>query len=218
MDEDLNIFLRPTFFINSDHPAIKAVVTNLISETDSQRTVSIKLFKFVRDSVRYNPFSPILSKEDYMATTILERRFGFCVQKAVLLAALSRCAGVPCRLCFADIRNYLAPGEIIDLMGTNLFTYHGYNQFFLNRHWIKATPTFDIAMCNKHGFIPVDFDGTNNATFHPTDRLGQKHIEYIRQIGCYDDVPYEDIITAFENTYAKGNPKIQELWMTKSGQ
>ena len=38
----------------------------------------------------------------------LARGYGFCVNKAVLLAALARAVGIPARLGFADVRNHLS--------------------------------------------------------------------------------------------------------------
>ena len=124
-------FLRPARFIDSDHASIRSLAAELTGKDDSPRTRAVRIFGFVRDRIRYNPFSPMMDEKDYLASTVLARGFGFCVQKAVLLAALSRAAGVPCRLCFADIRNHIVPGDLAELMGTDLFTYHGYGEFFL---------------------------------------------------------------------------------------
>ena len=64
---------------------------------------AIKLFYWVRDEIRYDPYTFSALKRDYKATKILERGKGWCVQKAILLTALGRAAGIPSRLHFADI-------------------------------------------------------------------------------------------------------------------
>jgi len=46
---------------------------------------------------------------------------GYCVQKAVLLVALARAAGIPARLRFAEIRSHLTAPEIVEKRGSNLF-------------------------------------------------------------------------------------------------
>ena len=212
MSETLEEFLQPTSYIDSDHGQIGDVVEDLRRETDSPRDLAVKLFYFVRDKIEYDVFTPMRREQDNVASAILSRRRGFCVQKAVVLAALCRNAGIPCKLCFADIRNHIVPGDLLDYMGTNLFTYHGYNAFHLGRGWVKATPAFDRDLCDRHGIIPVDFDGTSDAVFHPTNRDGQKHIEYVRDIGCYADLPFDDIIDAFTRVYGKSNPGLLELW------
>ena len=65
----------------------------------------MKLFYAVRDGIRYDPYRMSTRQEDYTASRVLAAGEGFCVQKAVLLAALSRAVGVPCRLRFAVVRN-----------------------------------------------------------------------------------------------------------------
>ena len=217
MSEELTNYLKPTRYINSDHEAIRSLVADIDVAGVSAVDAAVKLFYWVRNEIRYNPFAPMLAPDDYAATTILGRGFGYCVQKAVLLAALSRCAGIPCRLCFADIRSHIVPGDLLKLMGTNLFTYHGYDEFFLDGKWVKATPAFDPDMCEKNGFIPVEFDGRSDAVLHATDRTGRKHIEYVRRIGCYADVPFDDLIQAFEKVYIRNNPDLLRLWRESSG-
>jgi len=212
MNKNGDVYLQPTASIDADHPSVREKARELTDPDATPADNAIKLFYFVRDRIRYNPFSPMLNPEDYLASEVLARGFGFCVQKAVLLAALARAVDIPARLCFADIRNHIVPGDLRKMMGTNLFVYHGYVAFFLNNNWVKATPAFDIAMCDKHGIVPVDFDGIRDAIFHPLNRDGQKHIEYVRDRGCFADVPYKEIIAAFEETYMKGNPELEKAW------
>lgn len=195
--------LQPTDLIDSQHSAIRTIVDDLRQPDDTLRAIAVRLFYYVRDRIRYNPFVPLLVRPDYRASVILERGEGFCVQKAVLLAALARCARIPARLCFADLRNHLTPEKLLEAMGTDLFTYHGYTLLYLKGRWVKATPAFDRAMCDKHDFVPVEFNGEADAVFHPRDRQGRLHIEYLRQIGCYDDVPFDDIMATFKRVYGE---------------
>lgn len=210
--KDLVNFLEPTRFIDSDHESIREVVADLDMAQDPLWKRAVKMFRFVRDQIRYNPYSSMFNREDYLASEILARSYGYCVQKAIVLAALSRCAGIPCKLCFADIRNFQVSGNLLEAMGTDIFTYHGYNAFYLDGRWIKATPAFDLEMCEKHGFIPVDFDGKSDAVLHPNDRKGNRHIEYIREIGDDADVPFDDIIAAFKELYLENNPALSGFW------
>ena len=40
-------------------------------------------------------------------------------------------------------------------MGTDLFAFHGFNEFFLDDTWVKATPAFNLSLCEKFGLRPV---------------------------------------------------------------
>lgn len=212
---DMSPYLSGTSYMDINHGSIRNKVKELVSD-ESPREKAVKLFYFVRDEIRYNPFAPMLTPEDYIASTILKRGYGFCIQKAVLLGALARSAGIPSRLSFADLRNYKVPGNLLELMGTNLFTYHGYNLFYIARKWVKATPAFDRLMCEKHGFRTVEFDGTTDAIFPSTTLSGEKHIEYVRDIGEYTDLPYDDIMLSFAKVYRNVDPKLYQQWMKNS--
>jgi transglutaminase-like putative cysteine protease len=78
-------------------------------------------------------------------------------------------------------------------MGTDVF-FHGYAELFIGQRWVKATPAHNLAMCERFGIIPVEFDGTSDAVFHPLDRQGRRHTEYLRYHGTFADLPYEQII------------------------
>ena len=194
-------FLRPTPTIDSDNPNITEKAQKLIQGQQPIAEKARSIFYFVRDEIKYNPYMISENIEDHRAGKILETREGFCVQKAVLLAALARAVDIPARLRLADIRNYLVPDKLQKLMQTNLFVYHGYNELYIDGKWVKATPTFDLNMCQDNRLIPVEFDGKNNATFHPYNLDGKLHIEYVNDHGWYDDVPFDDMFKAIFETY-----------------
>ena len=198
--DNLDLCLKPTFVIDSDSEVVKEKATLLAEKYSSQREKAKVLFYFVRDEVKYNPY-PSHSVEDYRASKTLQRGEGYCVQKAVVLTALSRAVGIPARLGFADIRNNLAPKDLVEIMGTNMFVYHGYSELWLNNGWVKATPAFNIELCNKFDLKPVEFNGVTDAVFHEKNKKGELHIEYIKYHGTYRDLPFEEIMLAFIDQY-----------------
>jgi len=197
---DLKPYLSPTEFIESDAPAIKNLAESL--KRSGERETAVALFNWVRDEIRYDPFAALDDREMYRATAILERRRGYCVQKAVLLAALGRAAGIPCRLGFADVRNHKTPRHLLEIMGTNLYVFHGYVELFLDCHIVNATPPFDPDSTRKAGALLVELDGTNDAMLHPVDPQGHPFIEYVRYRGSFVDLPYDELQQAFLETYA----------------
>jgi len=124
---------------------------------DVERAVA--LYYAVRDGFWYDPYSADFSPEGLRASTVIERGRGFCVPKAGLLVAVARAAGIPARPGFADVRNHLATARLLELMGTDVFYYHGYAVLWLDGRWVKATPAFNVELCQRFGVRPLDFDG-----------------------------------------------------------
>ncbi len=209
--DDVDLYLKPTFVIDSDSKVIKAKAVLLTEKYNSHKEKAKELFYFVRDEVKYNPYLAFCSFEDYRASETLQRGEGYCIQKAVILTALARAVGIPARLGFADIRNHLAPKKLIEMMETNIFVYHGYSEVWLNNKWVKATPAFNIEMCNRFDLKPVEFDGITDAVFHERNKKGELHIEYIAYHGTYADLPFKEIMRAFINQYPIPSKEVKKL-------
>ena len=90
--DDREVFLRPTPTIDSDQEKIQDTARRLTEGCTDDADKAVRLFYFVRDSIRYNVFMISVFKEDFIASRILEWGKGYCVQKAVLLTALGRAA------------------------------------------------------------------------------------------------------------------------------
>jgi len=204
MIDDLGSYRTPTFFIDSDHEAVARFSRDITDGATTETERAVRLFYAVRDDIPYDFMDGLdLSAERFKASSVLQRRRGFCIPKAVLLAAACRSAGIPCRLRFADVRNHLAPDNLKDLMATDVFLYHGLVEMHLAGRWVKATPAFDKVMCERHGVRPIEFNGVDEAVFHEFDLRAEKHMEYLRDHGFFADLPYEPITTAFRKAYPK---------------
>jgi len=186
-------YLRPTPTFDCDNDSIKGKAQDLSAGQEKVADKAKSLFYFVRDEIKYNIYVLSDLPEYYRASRILEVGEGFCIQKAVLLATLARAVGIPTRLHLAAIRNHLVPDKLKELMGTNLFPSHGYAELYVEGKWVKATPAFDLKMCQQNGIIPVEFDGKSDAMFHSHSLDGQLHIEYIQDHGHFDDLPLDTI-------------------------
>lgn len=201
----LDEYLAPTWFIDAGNPAVMAKASEIVQGLDSSDSVGLatRLFYFVRDKIPYKIIWGLPTRKYLRASVTLERGDGFCIAKASLLAALARVLGIPSRLHFADIINHLAPKKLTDAMGSNVMVFHGYTEFFLAGHWLKVNPAFDLPLAEDKGYHPVDFDGTHDAVFKETDRLGNPHFEYVRDRGTRPDVPFKEIIDAWTDAYGK---------------
>jgi transglutaminase-like putative cysteine protease len=194
---------KPGNFVDSDHPAVIAFAERVAGDARDETEAAVKLYYAVRDEIRYDPYVPCDVLDTYRASAVLAKGRGYCVGKAALLAAAARAKGMPARLGFADVRNHLATPRLLELVGTDIFIYHGITELWLDGRWVKATPTFNIALCEKFGIRPLDFDGRHDALLHPFDRSGRKHMEYVRQHGSFADVPIDRLMPLMIATYPR---------------
>jgi transglutaminase-like putative cysteine protease len=200
MTELLTSYLQPGRYVDSAHPKV-IEFARLNSQGADAHEKAVSLYYAVRDGIRYNPFQNFTADESYRASACLERRVGWCVSKAALLAAAARVVGIPARVAFADVKNHLTTPELTAKMGTDLFVYHGLVELHLDGKWIKATPVFNLSLCTRFRVKPLEFDGRSDSIFHPFDQDNRRHMEYVRERGSYADVPAEDIRRVFSETY-----------------
>ncbi len=200
-------YLSSTFFIDSNNPDIVKTAIALTDNKQSDIDRAVSIFYFVRDKIKYNPYSPFEKKEDYIASVVLKRGYGYCIQKAVLLCALIRSVNIPCRLVFVDIRNYKAPEGLTKFFG-NLFQFHGYCEIYLNDKWVKATPTFNIEMCERFGYKPTEFNGIDDALLEKYNVNGELTFEYVNFRGIYSDLPFDEIISTYKGSLSDEQLKI----------
>lgn len=192
--------LTPTRIVDSDHlTVIEYAQRHAVGNSDVERAVA--LFYAVRDDFRYDPYRITLTPDGMKASTVLSNGYGWCVPKATLLAAACRASGIPARLGFADVRNHLSTERMREVMGTDVFYWHGFTEIRLEGAWVKATPAFNIELCDKFGLLPLEFNGREDSIYHRFDRQGHEHMEYVAQRGTFDDVPLDLLIADFRTLY-----------------
>jgi hypothetical protein len=79
--------------------------------------------------------------------------------------------------------------------------WHGYTDLWLDGAWRKATPAFNIQLCERFGLLPLEFNGVADSIYHPFDQAGNRHMEYIRQRGAYVEMPLAQMIETFRVIY-----------------
>jgi len=195
--------LSPTAMIDSDHEAVREFTARHSNDTHSDRDNAVALYYAIRDGFRYDPYSIDLTLEGLRASHVLEIERGWCVTKANLLAACCRALGIPARLGYADVRNHLSTARMRKHMGTDLFIWHGYASILLDGAWVKATPAFNIELCEKFRLRPLEFDGREDSIYHAFDLDGQKHMEYVTFRGEFIEVPLEAMLDDMNRIYPK---------------
>ncbi|MFW6080526.1 MAG: transglutaminase-like domain-containing protein [Desulfosalsimonas sp.] len=202
-------YLEPTPVINFDKPEVAAFAEKQAGPSDEPVRRAVNLYYAVRDIIYYDPYGIDLTVNGMRASTTLANGRGWCVAKAVLLAACCRHLGIPARLGFADVKNHLSTERLRRRMQTDVFYWHGYTEIHLNGRWVKATPAFNIGLCEKFSLKPLEFDGENDSIYHSFDLEGRRHMEYINFRGEFADVPLEAIIDTFRSRY----PAAADAWI-----
>ncbi|HXF86791.1 MAG TPA: transglutaminase family protein [Xanthobacteraceae bacterium] len=200
-EDDMDPYLAPARFIDSDNEAVIDFARQAVTGIGDPRARVIRLFETVRDQIAYDPYVDILDETNFRASSVLKARRGFCVGKAALLAACARVIGIPAGVAYADVRNHMTTPRLYQLMQTDIFVWHSYTDICLDGVWLKATPTFDRAVCERLGLKPLEFDGRSDSLLHPYDRGGRRHMEYLRFRGTFPDVPFETISRALVTEY-----------------
>jgi len=201
MKPDRNACLAPTAIVDSEAPAIVAYALEHSDGKTDDRARAVALYYAVRDGIRYDPYGLDLSERGLRASTTLAAGRGWCVPKAVLLAAACRAIGIPAALGYADVRNHLSTERMRQQMRTDVFYWHGYTAILLDGRWVKATPAFNVELCDKFRIRALEFDGREDSIYHPLDLDGRQHMEYLAYRGEFADVPLDDMVADFRKYY-----------------
>lgn len=199
-DGPQSLNLAATSLIDSDHPAVRQFVKeHSVGGDDRERAVS--LYYAVRDGFRYDPYRIDLTPAGMRASQVIANGYGWCVPKSALMCAVARAACIPARLGYADVRNHLSTARMRETMKTDIFAWHGYAELWIEGGWRKATPVFNIELCEKFGLHALEWDGLSDSLYHPHDKEGRLHMEYVQQRGSFDDMPLAQITAEFARIY-----------------
>lgn len=191
-------YVQSTFFFDTDSPIVRDFALSH-AQGESKPEKAVSLFRAVRELI-YDPYGIRLIREEYKASVILQRGRGYCVSKAIVLAAAARVVGIPSRLGLADVRNHLTTERLKKLIKTDIY-FHGFTELFLNGVWLKVTPTFNMSLCERFGIKPLEFDGCSDCLFHEFNSTGKRHMEYIKYHGTFADVPFDMIVSTTQAMY-----------------
>lgn len=182
--------LQANEFFDSDHPSIIAYAEALTKGVKGDAEKAAKLYYAVRDEIIYAPYHCLLPRAKFRASAILQDKKGYCVPKSLLLGALARAVGIPAALGLADVKNHLATEKMAQLTGDSPY-FHGYTVFYIENKWVKASPAFNLSMCERFDVKPLEFNGRDDALMHEFDRQNRRHMEYLKDHGVFSEFPYE---------------------------
>ena len=194
--------------MDSDRSEIVAFARSHAGDGEDRDRV-VNLYYAVRDRIAYNPYFVGRNPDYFRASACLREGRGFCIPKAALLAACCRAVDIPARVGYADVRNHLSTPKLEELIGGDVYHWHSYTDTWLGGRWVKSTPAFDAALCERLGVHPLEFNGVDDSLFQEYNRAGDRYMEYVLYRGPFADVPYDEIMAAF----AAHHPK----WLANRG-
>ncbi|MGB3948501.1 MAG: transglutaminase-like domain-containing protein [Bacteroidia bacterium] len=202
MTNNLNdIYLKPAQFVNSDSQQVISFAENALGNATAPIEMAVKLYYAVRDGFNYDPYTINLSEEAMKASNLLGRNYGYCVEKACLLAAVARVVGIPSRLGYAKVKNHIATEKLEERLKTNVLVFHGYTELFLEGKWVKATPAFNKSLCEKLNVDSLEFNGREDSVFQSYNQSGGQFMEYLHDYGTFHDVPRDLFISELKTHY-----------------
>ncbi|MCX7816660.1 MAG: transglutaminase-like domain-containing protein [Syntrophales bacterium] len=121
-------FLKPSPFIQSDHPEITDAVNKILGKEKDDMVKARKIVSWVHKNIEK---CPVFALSNALET--LNRRMGDCTEHAVLVAAFGRAAGIP-----TAVETGLVYQE-------GRFYFHAWNAFYIKnlKKWITADAVMD---------------------------------------------------------------------------
>lgn len=198
--------LQATPHFDYHHPKVRQLAQGIRGETHKQKAIDI--YHTVRDGFIYNPYLIMDGEPSFSASYCAEKQQGYCLPKASLMIALCRAHGIPAKIGLADVKNHLSSDKLTALLRSDVFSMHAYVDLYLDDKWVKATPAFNLSLCEKFGLKPLEFDGTRDSIFHPYTQGGDKHMEYLADYGSFEALPVDFIFEHFSKHYPHLIPQL----------
>lgn len=131
-DADAKHYLKPSNYVQSDDPAIKALAVQAVGDAKTPAEAARNIETFVSEYISEKSFGVAYAS----ASEVAKSREGDCSEHAVLTAALCRAAGIPAQVVtgvvYAD-----RWGEM-----ENVMLPHAWNQVYVDGKWVPLDAAF----------------------------------------------------------------------------
>lgn len=194
-------FLGGTDVIDSDSAVIRSLADEIAGNAVDEPGTVKAIFDWVRDEIRYD-MGPVLSdRRDWTASVTARRGYGFCQQKAVLLAALLRARGIPAGIAIESLLDHKIPPHFAAHLGGQEIPLHGYTTAFVDGLWQRIDATLDGALCQRKGYRLVEYTAGVDHLLPSTDLAGEPHFDHLGELGRWADVPDRIVSATLELPY-----------------
>mgnify|MGYP001168632092 FL=1 len=210
MEDNLQPYLEPTRFIDSDHADVIAQAMRLTEGCGSERDKLARIYYFVRDmpydilaSFRY------LAEGKRRASDVLHAGHAFCMGKASSFVALCRAAGIPARVGFQQLHCPDKPfmsEEVRRLWGDRTLPWHSLGEAYLAGKWLKLDATIDAATARAKGRpYTRQFDGEHDipSVEGPVLRDLDSHADYPGEVAAWYETMAREVVQALSRAEAE---------------
>jgi transglutaminase-like putative cysteine protease len=182
-------FLAPTSFLDFNDPVFDDFFEN-VPEHFNSKEIAVWLYNQIRDRFIYDPYHLDLKSESLKASYIFTKNRAWCVEKAIVLAALARKMNIPSKLGFAVVTNHIGVDRLTNYLKRPEIVFHGFVSLYIEGKWVKCTPAFDQRICRISQVTPLEFDGENDSLFQAFEGESE-FMEYNHFYGEFEDLPIQ---------------------------
>lgn len=195
-------YLQSTDYFDFESPAIKNLCAK-VADVEGDKEKAIALYEYVRDGWQYSAYVFHIAKDQMRSSAIALRDSGHCLDKAILLISVYRAINLPARLHLAKVKNHIAVERIVEHLGSDELTPHGYVEVYLSGRWVACTPAFNRTLCDMLNVDVLCFDGQTDSIFQSYNRSESRFMEYLEDYGTFADFPRDFVLGTMDQHYPK---------------
>jgi transglutaminase-like putative cysteine protease len=203
-----NADLIETYYCNFTDHKIQEIAETFNEYIDDIRKLVRKMFNFVRDDIVFGG-----DRWKIKASETLNKRYGACYNKNLLLVSLLRYYNIPSRLCANPMsKSFLKPSVGLAHLTISTPFYHCFTKVYIDSKWIDIDPTLDKTTYDTF-FKPlnvewkIDWDGYNNMELYSDSVIGV-HTEYADIDKALNDNLDSHFLFRFESE------KLLKIWLS----
>lgn len=165
--------LESTFFCDHSHPDIHAVARKIKADQNTTEEIILNTFQYVRDNIAFG-----FDLFEIKASETLEKGYGACWNKSILLTALLRCNRIQANFCSVPLkRTFIRPAIGRWYILANSPYNHCLVQVNIENKWIIIDAVLDKKTFNTF-YVPlgvswgIDWNGKDDMKLYSESILG----------------------------------------------
>lgn len=166
-------YLKETCFCDYNHNAIRGMANHFVQASKDPIELTKNIFMFVRDKIIFGG-----DHWQVNASETLQKGYGACWNKNLLLIALLRYYKIPSRLKANPMKNdFMKPAMGAAYLMVSSPFYHCFTEVYLDERWIAVDPTLDKKTYHTF-FMPrnvdwgIDWNGTSDMRLYTESIVG----------------------------------------------